>query len=177
MQSFNYNHCFCLLQENVQLFLLSMGSGSLYHHSSSTNSVFVVDWLKCQTHRPCTAHESVLTNANNTFQPSEGEFCASHPVTATVQMWSLIRGGLGAPPGELGEEVPPNAARLHVQNNHTQVHQPQLASEVLSILFLCQHRAVGISSTLQHPSVSYNRGLSNPSLVIPLKYSVNMKSV
>lgn len=46
----------------------------------------------------------------------------------------------------------PTAARLHVQNNHTpKVHQPQLASEVLSVLFLCQRRAVGISSTLQHP--------------------------
>lgn len=56
-------------------------------------------------------------------------------------MWSLTRGGLGASPGELGSPTT-------VQNNHT-VHRPQLASEVLSILFLRQHRAVGISSTLQ----------------------------
>lgn len=69
-------------------------------------------------------------------------------------------------------------ARLHVQNNHApKVHQPQLASEVLSILLLCQHRAAGIRSTLQHPSVSYHRGLSNPLAVIRLEINISKHEV
>lgn len=82
-------------------------------------------------------------------------------------MWSLIRGDLGARRGEQGGRKRPRpTAGLRVRNNQTL--QPQLASEVMSPLFLCQRRAVGISCTLQHPSVSYNRELSSPSLPIHL---------
>lgn len=67
---------------------------------------------------------------------------------------------------------------MHVQNNHTpKVHQPQLASEVLSVLFLCQQTAVGISSTLQHRSVFYSPGVANPSLLIRLKANVSKHEV